>query len=84
MLVVVGGESTPLREVAVVALDDVAALGVGGIEPDGSSATGLLLHRKGRFTQFLKGDEAEVRALLELTLWFRVRAARPGTPPGNS
>lgn len=113
--------------------------------------TGLLLHRKGRFTQFLEGDEAEVRALLErietderhtgirvlidgyaerrqlpdwtmgyepvaesatpppegfrdtfddldgaggddavlralreLTLWFRVRAARPGTPPGNS
>jgi len=38
MLVVVGGESTPLLEVAVVALDDVAALVVGGIEPDGSSA----------------------------------------------
>ena len=46
--------------------------------------TGLLLHRKGRRTQFLEGDEAEVRALRELTLWFRVRAARPGTPPGNS
>jgi hypothetical protein len=38
MLVIVGGESTPLLEVAVVALDDVAALVVGGIEPDGSSA----------------------------------------------
>ena len=29
MLVVVGGESTPLLEVAVAALDDVAALVVG-------------------------------------------------------
>jgi hypothetical protein len=38
MLVVVGGESTPLLGAAVVALDDVAALVVGGIEPDGSSA----------------------------------------------
>lgn len=38
MLVIVGGESTPLLEVAVMALDDVAALVVGGIEPDGSSA----------------------------------------------
>lgn len=38
MLVVAGGESTPLLEVAVAAFDDVTALVVGDIEPDGSSA----------------------------------------------
>lgn len=37
-LVVAGGESAPLLDVAVATLDDVAVAVVGGIEPDGSAA----------------------------------------------
>jgi hypothetical protein len=40
VLVVAGGQSTPVLEPVEAALDDVAVLVVLGVEPDGSAALG--------------------------------------------